>query len=202
MGSKLLRLQIDSSFCFGEIGLIDFEADKSFHAATLCSNGGISDAEKEIEHRLDTRCAMQLDAPFRQLHRKRGRMWTLLRVALYRFVANEPGIAAAAQVAAACVRLARNVTLVLIWNTECEPVNLDISIDGEMKNVFVAVVHETSRADRLEVPVRSDVAMLIFDRDRFDPVNGVLQNKRFSQCHRHLVRKHRVRWRRTDIKKK
>src|SRR5712691_6489909 len=154
MGSKLLPLQIDSSLCFGEITFIDLESDKLLHPASLRRDRRISDAQKRIEHCFDAGNAVHFDTPFCQLHWEGRRMRPLLRATLNCFVRNEPGIAAAAHVAAACVRPARNVTLVLIGNTECEPVNLDISIDGEMKNVFVAVVHETSRADRLEVPVR------------------------------------------------
>ena len=49
---------------FGEIGLVNFEADKFFNTAALRGNGRISDPKKWIEHRLHAGQAVQLDAPF------------------------------------------------------------------------------------------------------------------------------------------
>ena len=38
---------------FRQITFVDFEADKSFHAALLRSDGGIPDPKKRIEHGVD-----------------------------------------------------------------------------------------------------------------------------------------------------
>src|SRR5882724_4838240 len=79
-----------------KISLVDFKSDKFCHAAAPSSNGGISNAEKRIEHRFDSGDAVQFDAPFGELNRKRRRMRPLLGAALNCLVGNEPRIAAAA----------------------------------------------------------------------------------------------------------
>jgi hypothetical protein len=43
----------DPSLCFGEVGLIDFKSDESFHTAALRCHGGISDAKEWINHHLN-----------------------------------------------------------------------------------------------------------------------------------------------------
>jgi hypothetical protein len=130
----------DPSLRFGEIGFVDFEPDKLFYAASLSSNGRVSDSEERIEHCLRAGYAVKLDAPLRQLHRKRRRMRSLLRAALDCFVWNEPSVAAATEVAPARMRPARNIALILIRNSEGQPVNFDATGFREMENVFVAIV--------------------------------------------------------------
>lgn len=55
-----LDLSDDSSQCFQappglcEISFVDLKPDEFFYAAALRSDGGISDPEKRIEHRLDS----------------------------------------------------------------------------------------------------------------------------------------------------
>ena len=83
---------------------------------------------------------MQFEAPFRQLHRKRRRMRSLLRTALNGFVGDEPGIATASQIAPTRVAPARNVAFVLIGNTERKPIDFNATRLREMKNIFVAVI--------------------------------------------------------------
>src|SRR5206468_4514101 len=112
------------------------------HAAELSSKGGISDAKKWIEHSVHTRNAVQFDAPFGELHRKCRRMRPFFGATLNRFVWNEPRIAAATQIAPAGMRPARNVAFILIRDSDGEPVELDATRFGEMKNVFVAIVEK------------------------------------------------------------
>src|SRR5438132_8132801 len=119
---------------------------------------------------------MKFDAPFGQLDRKRGRMWSLFFAALDGLIRNEPGIAAAACIAPAGMRPASDVALILIRNAEREPVDLDVTVDGEMKNIFVAVIQKSFRADRFEVSEGP-----IINGDRFDPVNRILDNKNIAQ---------------------
>src|SRR5436305_1629437 len=99
-------------------------------------------------------------------------MRAFLFATLNRLVGNEPSVTATTRVASARMRPARNVALVLIRNTESEAVDVDLAVEREMKNVFVAVVQKSFRADRLEVSKCS-----VVNRDRFDPMNGVLQNE-------------------------
>ena len=98
---ELVKLDLidDSSQCFQaslglcEISFVDFKSDEYFHTAPLGSNGGISNSQKGIEHRFDPGDAMQSDAPFGELNRKRRRMRSLLCAALNCLVGNEPRVA-------------------------------------------------------------------------------------------------------------
>src|SRR5205807_3590900 len=123
-----------------QIGFVDFKSNKSFHAAALRSDCGVSDSQKWIEHGFDARNAMQLDAQFRELNRKRRGMWSLLCPALNCLIGNEPCVAAAAQIASTSMRPAGDITFVLIRNPDGEPIQLNTTGFREMKNVFVAVV--------------------------------------------------------------
>src|SRR6267154_4989355 len=76
------RMRGHSSLCFGEILLIDLEADEVFHPAFLGCDGGISDSEKRINHCFDARDSVQLDAPFRQLDGECRRMRSFLGTTL------------------------------------------------------------------------------------------------------------------------
>ena len=115
---------------------------------------------------------MQFNAPFGELSWKRRRMRPLFLAALNCLIRNEPGIAAAALVASAGVRPASDVALVLIRHAEREPIDVDLSVSREMKNVFVAIVEESFRADRFEM-----AECTIVDRDRLDPMNRVLEDE-------------------------
>ena len=143
-----------------EIGFVDLEADEFLHSALLRGNGRISNTQKRIEHRPHARDAVQLDAPLGELNGKGCGVRPFFGAALDRFVRNKPGIAAAASVTAPRVRPASDIALVLIGHAECEPVDVDLTVDGEMKNVFVAVVQKSFGTDRLEVPEGS-----VFDGD-------------------------------------
>ena len=66
-----------------------------------------------------------------------------------------------------------------------------------MKNVFVAIVEKSFRTDRFEMSERATV-----NRDRFDPMNRVLQNKEIAQLKNNFMRQHWVRWGRADVEEK
>ena len=118
------------------------------------------------------------------------------------FVGNKPRVAAAATVAPACVAPARDVALVRIRNSEREPVDLSAADRREMENVFVAIIQETTRTDWLEMSAGNNRAALVFDRDRFDPVNRVLQLEQIAQLQNKFVRQQRIGRRSTEVKKK
>ena len=92
--------------------------------------------------------------------------------ALNRLVGNKPSVTAAALVASARVRPARNIAFVLVRDAKREPVDVDLAVEGKVKNVLVAIVQKSFRADWFEM---SECAF--FNRDRFDPMNGILQNE-------------------------
>src|SRR5205823_1524466 len=144
-------------------------------------------------------------------------------------IRNKPSIAATTQITASSMRPARDVALVLIRNSDSKPVQFDTSGFGEMKNIFVTIVQEALRADRLEMTegnriglhphpalrVRLSLArerievrvrragfrLWHADRDRFDPVERVLQLEGTAQRHDNFMWQHRVRWRGTDVEK-
>ncbi len=99
---------------------------------------------------------MQFDAQFRELNRKRRGMWSLLCPALNCLIGNEPCVAAAAQIASLSMRPAGDITFVLIRNSDGEPIQLNTAGFREMKNVFVAVVDESLRTNRLEMTERAN----------------------------------------------
>ena len=140
---------------FRQVLLVDLEADEFFHAATFRGDRRISNPEKRIEHRFDTRNSVQLDAPFRQLHRERRGMWALFRPALNRLVWNEPGVATTAPVLSFCVAPPRDVALVGVGDAEGQSLDRRPAFRREMKNIFVAIIKESRRADRLEVASRN-----------------------------------------------
>ena len=72
-----------------------------------------------------------------------------------------------------------------------------------MENVFVAVVQEARRVDRLEMTAdRHSPDRSTRDGDRLDPVDRVLEDEKLSQSEHELVRQHRVCRRGTDVEKK
>jgi hypothetical protein len=95
---------------------------------------------------------VQLDTPFRQLDWECRRMRAFLGATLNCFVRNEPCIAAAAQITAPRVRPARNVTLVLVRNSNGEPIDLNAARLREVENVFMAIVQKALRAIGLKCP--------------------------------------------------
>src|SRR6202030_3438405 len=130
-------------------------------------------------------------------NRKRRRMRSLLLAALNCFIRNEPGVAPATLIAAASVRPASDVALVLIRNAESKTVDFDPTRFCEVENVFVAIVEKPFRVDRLEMTEGS-----VFDCDGLDPVNRVLQNEGSAKLENNFVRQHRIRWRRADVEEK
>jgi len=112
---RSLNLSNRDGACLCEIGLVDFETDKFFHATALRGDGGISNPEKRIEHCLEARNAVKFDAPFCQLDGKRppgaGRSFSRLWIV---FVRNEPGIAATPQITPASVTPAGDIAFILV----------------------------------------------------------------------------------------
>ena len=105
--------------------------------------------------------------------------------ALNGLIRNEPCVPAATQISSPTMRPACDVALVLIRNAEREAVDLDLAVDGEMKNIFVAIVQKSFRTDRFKVAERA-----IADGDRFDPVDSVLKNEQIAQLKDNFVGKH------------
>src|SRR4051812_43911454 len=98
---------------------------------------------------------MQLDAPVRKLNRKCRRMRPLIRAALDCLVRNEPRVATTAFVTPVRVLPTRDVALVRVTDTYCDPVERHITMLGQMENVFVTIGDEALRVHRLEVPYRN-----------------------------------------------
>jgi hypothetical protein len=103
------------------------------------------------------------------------------------------------------MRPARDVAFVLIWNAQGKPINFNSSGLRKVKDVLVTIVKKPLGIDRLEMTKRfyrcfdPDLALRVrlslarerievrverpgaspcrIDRNRFDPVNRVLQKK-------------------------
>ena len=88
------RSALQTPLRFRKISRVDLIPDEFFYPAALRSDSGIANAQKRIEHRFDPRDAVQSDAPFGELNRKRRRMRSFLCAALNCLVGNEPRVAA------------------------------------------------------------------------------------------------------------
>jgi len=75
------------------------------------------------------------------------------------------------------VRQTRNIAFVLVRNAQSKPIDFNSSRLRKVKDVLVTIVKKPLRIDWLEMTVRLQIALSIFNCDRLDPVNGVLQNK-------------------------
>lgn len=126
------------------------------------------------------------------------------------------------------MRPAGDVAFVLVRYSEGEPLDFNSSGLRKVKNVLVAIVKKPLRIDWLEMTKRfyrcfdPHLALRVrlslarerievrivpssVDRNRFDPVNRVLQKKSARggrQLDHDLVGQHRIRWRGADVQKK
>src|SRR6266498_4015357 len=130
------------------------------------------------------------------------------------------------------MRPARDVAFVLIRYAEGKPIDVHTPRLCEMKDVLMAVIQKSFRVDRFEMAERFGtavdlhlalrvrlpgiatgwsverievrVAPFSVDRNGFDPVNRVLQNKpaQGRQLDHNFMRQHRTRGRRADAQKK
>jgi hypothetical protein len=66
-------LRPNSSLRLRQISFVNFESNEFFHAAIFSRDCAVSDTQKGVKHGLHARSAVQLNAPFRKLNRKRSR---------------------------------------------------------------------------------------------------------------------------------
>ncbi len=182
----------DAHSSFREVALVDLKADKLRDTASLRGNGRVSDAEERIEHRLHARDAVQLDAIYRQLDWKGRGMRPLFSATFDRLIWNEPSIAATTEITPAAVLPARDVALVLIRHTQRESINRRAAVRREVKDVLVTVVEVTRRVDWFEVAARHQLAILVLDADRLDPMNRVLEGEQIPKPEHQLVWQPRI----------
>src|ERR1700693_664069 len=91
------------------------------------------------------------------------------------------------EIASAGMRPTGYVAFVLIRDANRQAIDFDAACFSEVKNVFMAVVQKPLRTDRFEMAKRA-----ILNGDRFDPVNGVLEDEEIPQLRNDLMRQHRV----------
>ncbi len=94
---------------------------------------------------------MQFDTPLGKLNRKCRRVRPFFLAALNGVIRDEPRVPAATPILSPSMRPPRDVALILIRDAKREPVQFDPTGLGEMKNVFVAIVEESRRINRLEM---------------------------------------------------
>ena len=92
-----------------------------------------------------------------------------------------------------------DVRLILVANANRLTIEWRVSVAGEMEHELVAVVEEPSAVDRLVVADRQVVVepgpaarQRLFDRDRLDPVNGVLELEMRPSSLRDVHRRPRI----------
>src|SRR5688572_29016379 len=113
-------------------------------------DGAAAETETRVHRQPDPGEAVQLEAVLGQPAGEGRGMGAVLVAALDRFVGNEPGVAAAAAVAAAGPP-AGNIGGVLIGHADRRTVQWSGAAGGELKDEFVAVVDEAVAVDRLVV---------------------------------------------------
>ena len=177
---------MQSVFCDGEVFGIDLDSGE---AADLLGFGGEcrgADAEERVEHSGMFGLAVDFDALLGEGDGESGGMWALAFSGLDGFVGDEPCVAAAAEVLAAGVAPACDIGLIYVGHAGGAAIKGGVSSFGQVEDVFVAVVDVAFRIDRLEVAAGDLLVVLGFDRDRFDPVEGVLEDKKrvgsFGEC--------------------
>src|SRR3954447_13935833 len=109
----------NSALRFRQVRFVNIEPNEVPYPAAFRRNRRISDTQEGIEHQFYALGSVQLDTPFRKLNWKCRRVGPFLRSPLNGFIRNEPGIPAAANVAALVMRPPRNVALVLIRHPQC-----------------------------------------------------------------------------------
>src|SRR6266481_7091825 len=118
-------------------------------------------------------------------------MRTLLGSLVNRLVGNKPGVASASLVSPICVRPTRDVALVGIGDSNCQPVNLSFPLWSEVKNILVTVVHKALGVDWFEMSMRRD-ASFPFDRNSLYPVYRVLKLEESPNPHCDRKREKRI----------
>src|SRR2546425_3313567 len=124
----------------------------------------------------------------RKLGRERGRMRPLLCPLVNGFIGYKPRIAPASLVLAVCMRPAFDVGFVSVGHADCKSIQFRIALWREMKHVFVTIVQEPGRVNRLEVTVGMGLCAP-FDRDGLDPVDRILKPEGFTHRHCDFKRK-------------
>lgn len=170
----------------------------------LGGESGSADAEERVEEVSGPGDAVDSET---LLHKVDGESCGMRAVLVARHdgvVGNKPGVATAAFVISAGVGPALDVAFVGIIDPGLAALEGNVAGFGEVKNVFVAVVDEALRIDGLEVAGGNFFAFPGVDRDRFDPVKGVLENERgrfFGESEEELMGKKRILGRGSEIEK-
>src|SRR5215204_3719177 len=135
----------------GEVVLVQLESNAAGCARRTRAFSGVTETEKGIHHGQSLLHTVQPNAPLRKLRRECRRVWAFCVSALDRFVGNKPVVSAAALVFSSRVSPTRDVAFIGIFDADSGPIERDGGAGfGEVKEVFVAVIHESFAGKRLE----------------------------------------------------
>jgi len=160
-----------------EICGIDVDADKVRDSEVQARLGRVADAHKRVENQGVFAEPMDSEAIFCQLNGEGRRVRSFRLSASNSLIGNKPIVPAAPFVSTGSMGPARNVALVLIGDSKSESVDWCFALFGEMKNVFMTIVHEPVGIDRFKVADRHRLLLWPLDRNGFDPVKGVLESE-------------------------
>src|SRR5688572_3977979 len=180
--SSVCSLQFMTSACDGFLQIVLVELDAGEIDPEFCAcDGRTAKAQEGVNREADAFDAVQLEAVSGQPPRKRRRVRPLFVAALDGVVGQEPGVAAASQPRAGPPP-AGDVGLILVFHADGGPFERRGAPGAEVKYKLVAVVEEPAAVDWLvvtdgQVIVQSAARsrQRLFNRDRLDPVNDVLQ---------------------------
>ena len=141
------------------------------------------------------RQAVQPDAVLGHARREGRRVRAVLVAVLDRFVGDEPGVAAAAAGVGAAGP-ARHVRRVLVLDADRAAVERRAPARREVEDELLAVVDEPLAVDRLVVAdvqvagqTGARAGRVLVDRDRLDPVDGVLELQVLARRLGHVQRR-------------
>lgn len=172
----------------------------------FCGQGRGSDPEERIQQAGIFGFSVDFDALFDQGDWKRGGVRAFAFAGLDSFVRDKPGVSATTEILTFRVAPARDVGFMHVRHASGAAIQRDIAGFGEVKHVFVAVVHVSLGIDRFEMPSGNWIAIHGGDGDRFDPVKRVLQNEQgiqpIGEGENELVGEQWIRWCGTDVEEK
>jgi len=174
---RLARVNGQSFAGDGEVVLVDVKSGVFGNFELLGGKGRRTNSVKGVKKVMGVFESVDADALFGEGDREGGGVGAFFVAGLDGVVGNKPVVAAAALVFAPAVTPAGDVGFIGIFDTSGTAFERDLAGFGEVEKIFVAVVNETFGIDGLKVTGGDRFSPAGFNRDRFDPVEGVLEDE-------------------------
>jgi hypothetical protein len=137
---------------------------------------------------------MQTNAHLRELRREGSGMRPIALAPCNRLIGNIPAIPPASDTRAG-LSPPRNIAAVLVRNPDGEAIEMYSAVQGQMKDILMAVIEKSGRVHRLVVTyVHLHAASItgVFNKDGFDPMDDILKDEVVPKTMNHLEGNPRV----------